>query len=125
MIVSARATCSRLNVGAIIHDNRGVIFSSGYNGAPEGTKHCDHLGDVLGEPCKVSVHAELNAILWAAKYGRGIDGQQMMCTHAPCRACASAIVQVGIVMVRFIWQYRNADGLEVLTNSGVEIEEVD
>jgi deoxycytidylate deaminase len=51
-LVSKRSTCLRRQVGAlIVKDKR--ILTTGYNGAPQGTKHCLELGclrDQLGIP---------------------------------------------------------------------------
>ena len=39
--ISERGTCSRLQVGAVIH-REGRVLSTGYNGAPAGVEHCNH-----------------------------------------------------------------------------------
>lgn len=43
-IVAKRGTCSRLQVGALVHRD-GRIVVTGYNGAPAGLPHCDHTCD--------------------------------------------------------------------------------
>ena len=40
-VVSLRATCDRLHVGAVLVSNDGRILSIGYNGAPEQEDSCD------------------------------------------------------------------------------------
>ena len=42
------------------------------------------------------IHAELNAILFAARNGSSIDGATMYVTLSPCPDCAKAIAQSGI-----------------------------
>lgn len=74
--VSKRSTCLRRQYGAIIVKNDEII-STGYNGAPRGQTDCFQLGkcnrDAHGcaprtgyEYCP-SVHAEMNAVIHAAR----------------------------------------------------------
>lgn len=55
--------------------------------------------DVVDNHCIRTVHAELNAILQAAKYGISLRGCVIYSLHTPCATCANAIVQAGIVKV--------------------------
>ncbi len=51
-IVKTRSTCLRRQVGAVIvKDNR--IITTGYNGAPEGIKHCSDMGSCLRSELKI------------------------------------------------------------------------
>ncbi len=122
-IVSWRSTCSRAQVGAVIHDARGVIVSTGYNGAPTGLPHCDHT--IIDEPCRMAVHAEQNAILWAARRGVALEGLHLVCTLAPCYDCAKSIIQVGLTKVVYLQTYRSLDGLSLLESAGIETCEGD
>lgn len=114
--VSLRSTCLRAHAGCIIVKNDAVV-SQGYSGAPRGEPNCCDLGvckrDELGIPpgeryelCE-SVHAELNAIINAARNGVSImggtmyiffermDGQKI--AHgSPCKMCLRAIKNAGI-----------------------------
>lgn len=45
---------------------------------------------------KNEIHAELNAILFAARNGSSIEGATMYVTLSPCPDCAKAIAQSGI-----------------------------
>ena len=42
-LVSTRSTCLRRKVGAVIVKDKRVL-STGYNGSPRGTRHCEELG---------------------------------------------------------------------------------
>ncbi len=42
-LVSSRSTCLRRKVGAVIVKEKRVL-STGYNGAPKGTAHCEQTG---------------------------------------------------------------------------------
>lgn len=72
--VAQRSTCPRAQVGAVIvKDNR--IIATGYNGAPAGEAHCIDIGcDVVHEHCQRAIHAEVNAVCQAAKFGLSVDG---------------------------------------------------
>lgn len=132
-LLARRSTCSRTQVGAlIVRDNR--ILSSGYNGAPAGMEHCDHTCNCdpdatrdgtgvfirevhetrcASQACRVSVHAELNAIAAAAKEGVAIKGSTLYVTYSPCYACAQAVINAGIHLVLFGHSYRDNAGLEL------------
>ena len=74
--VLERSTCLRRCYGAIIVKNDEIV-STGYNGAPRGRKNCMDLGCCTREAMRVpsgeryelcrSVHAEMNAIISAAR----------------------------------------------------------
>lgn len=69
------------------------------------------------------VHAELNAILYAARNGTSIDGANMYITHSPCPDCAKAIAQSGIKQVIFsnLYDKSGTTWQSVLSNSGVMV----
>lgn len=110
-----RSTCSRLAVGAVLAWN-GRILSTGYNGAPVGEEHCEHHDDA---PCTRSVHAEVNALLFAARHGVSTEHATLYLTHAPCYACAGLIINAGIVQVRFRHFYRSDTGMHRLSAAGI------
>jgi dCMP deaminase len=116
--VSERSTCNRLNVGAIIA-RQGRMITSGYNGPPSGLPHCVHAA-MDGTPCHDAVHAEANAIAFAARYGSSTEGAELFVTHSPCVSCAQLIVQAGIVRVVYSQEYRSLDGLDLLEKAGIE-----
>lgn len=91
----------------------------GYNGAPRGIEHCNHVGD--NNPCTVSVHAEANAIAFAAREGVSLLGTELHTTDEPCLNCAMLILNSGITRVIYYSPYRLHDGLDLLTSSGIEL----
>lgn len=137
--VARRSTCSRLSVGAVLtKDTRPISW--GYNGAPSGIEHCDHKCDcgypgtggkffegkhmsncATLEPCAISVHAEVNAIAFAAQYGIATAGGTLYCTHQPCLKCAQLIINAGIVRVYFDQPYRDYSGIELLASAEVHV----
>ena len=94
-IVSTRATCPRLSVGAVVvKDNR--ILGTGYNGSPSETAHCVDEGCIIQDNhCIRSIHAEVNALI-SAMQATDIRGATLYCTHKPCWECSKLIVQAGI-----------------------------
>lgn len=131
---SNRSTCSRLRVGAVVSRD-GRTFSTGYNGAPKGMPHCDHsvcrcdqslidaglvsVACTMHGACRTAVHAELNALMFAARYGVATEGAELHCTHQPCLSCAMAIVNAGIIRVVYLHPYRDGAGLDLLVAAGV------
>jgi dCMP deaminase len=114
---SMRSTCSRLNVGAIIvHNDR--VLSTGYNGAPRGQKHCVHRDD---RPCRVSVHAEVNALLFATY----TQDSSLYVTHAPCYDCSKLIINAGIKDVTYSTKYRSLDGVDLLSSVGIDCRHIE
>lgn len=118
-LVAKRSTCQRASVGAVLARD-GRIISMGYNGAPAGLPHCDHPAD--GEPCTRTVHAEANAIAFAAKNGVSTDGTTMYCTYSPCIDCAKLMINAGVARVVFWELYRDDTPLLLLEDAGVQVE---
>lgn len=114
---SGRSTCSRLHVGAVIaKENRAI--STGYNGAPAGLPHCVHEG-VEGMPCMVAVHAEANAVVFAARHGVPVEGAELFTTHMPCLYCCNLIINSGIRRAVWLHPYRDSAGIELLDRASV------
>lgn len=138
-VEAERSTCSRAHVG-VVFALAGRILVTGYNGAPAGMPHCDHTcdcgypgtGGMLFEgkhlsncatlsPCLVSVHAEANAIAFAARHGVCLEGSQLFATFSPCVPCAQLLVNVGITKLYAAAMYRITDGIDLLRSAGIEV----
>jgi len=104
-VISLRGTCLRAKVGAVIVKDKRIV-SVGYNGALPEMPHCYSDTCTPDEPCLNTIHAEANAIYYAAKSGISIDGAIIYCTHSPCKKCSEAIIQAGIKEVIYIKKYR-------------------
>lgn len=118
--MAERSTCTRLHVGAVAAIG-GRILSSGYNGAPAGTPHCTHPKD---EVCGRSVHAEANAVAYAARHGVSLDGAELYATDSPCYNCACLLINAGISAVIFTRKYRDDSGLRLLADVGIKVYHV-
>jgi len=120
-IVSLRSSCERKFVGAIIvRDNR--IISMGYAGAPSGQAHCHPELCDLSKPCTRTIHAEMNAIAYAARSGSRTEGATMYTTLSPCVDCAKAIVSAGIQTLWYLEEYRDLSGIDLLRQNMVIAE---
>ena len=102
-VVASRATCDRKHVGAVIVQNN-TIVATGFNGSPRGMPHCSEIGhemkDLGGrQSCIRTTHAELNAIIQAARTGVRIEGSTLFTTASPCYDCMKAIINAGIICV--------------------------
>lgn len=101
--------------------------------------HCDHTCDCnekVGfpephwpacrslQPCRIAMHAEANAIIWAARRGVAIEGAAVYVTHEPCYECSKLIIQAGISRVYFCEQYGRNTGAELLAQRNVFVMRV-
>jgi dCMP deaminase len=139
LMMSMRSTCSRLQVGAVIA-REGRALVSGYNGAPKGMPHCSHecncgypgeggkffegkhLSDCASaSPCTVSVHAEANAVAFAARWGIPVEGADLFTTHSPCLACAQLLINCGLTRIVYGRMFRDTSGLDLLISAGLEV----
>jgi dCMP deaminase len=135
--ISELSTCVSFKVGCIIvNDNR--IISMGYNGTPAGCVHCYEMFDYdkIHSDKKIrkehhewslihEIHAEINAILYAAKKGIAIDNSVMYCTLMPCNNCLKAICSSGVKKVYYSEIYDkttfSCSIVELLRTSGVKL----
>lgn len=122
MTAALRSTCGRRAVGAHI-SLEGRPIASGYAGPPSGDPHCDaECVCRNSQGCRRTIHAEQNAIAWAARRGTSINGATLYVTLSPCWECAGLIINSGIVRVVYLEEYRNPDGIIRLRNSGIICE---
>ena len=116
--VLERSTCLRRCYGAIIVKNDEIV-STGYNGAPRGRKNCMDLGYCTREAMNIpsgqryelcrSVHAEMNAIISAARRdtlgstlylaGREASTGELLHDATSCSMCRRTIINSGLERV--------------------------
>lgn len=128
-VVAERSTCLRRKVGAVVVKDKHIL-SSGYNGAPAGTKDCLEIGTCLRDELKIqsgkdkhicrAVHSEQNAIIQAAKFGIELKGGTLYCTHNTCMVCARMIINSGIKKVVTCAERHEADFEELFKEAGIE-----
>lgn len=123
-LMSLRGTCERGAVGCVITQFHRIV-STGYNGSIT-SNDCRELGCDIQSKCVNAAHAEINAITAAAKFGIALAGSYMYCTVSPCKSCAIAIFQAGIIKLFYKRDYiseegKNIDGINLLKQKGVEV----
>lgn len=130
--LSARSHCVKAHVGAVLTKDTRII-SLGYNGPPSGTHNCDIEWPEVGCPrdskgsCSLALHAEQNAILYAAKNNVSMEGATLYVTLSPCIACARVIFTTGIKKVFYKNSYAtfkglaSDEGVDFLKRFGVEV----
>mgnify|MGYP002025466579 FL=1 len=113
--ISKRSYDPRYQVGAVIvTDDNTQVLSVGYNGNYSGGPN-EVDSEVPGE--SGLLHAEINALL-KMDYNNP-KKKKLYLTLSPCRMCAKAIVNSGIGEVMYAEKYRDASGLEILNDAGI------
>jgi len=109
------SNCVSYKVGAVIVKD-GRIISTGYNGTPSGFyKNCNEIFKNYDKTTQreehhdfsltYEIHAEMNAILFAARNGISIENTIMYVTVKPCAQCIKNIVQSGVRKVIYLNEY--------------------
>lgn len=114
--LALRSTCLRRKVGVVFTDKSGLsVPCFGYNGDEKGGRNqCDSL-----EPGACGcTHAEINAL---SKSTGSVAGGTCYVTLAPCKSCARVLINREIKRVVYLNNYRNADGIILLINRGVDV----
>jgi dCMP deaminase len=143
-IMAQRSTCSRGSVGSLLAI-QGRILTTGYNGTPAGMAHCDHTCHCTASKttskfippallqwgheqacaavsgCKLAVHAEANAVAYAARHGVSVESCDAFITMSPCVPCAQLLINAGVVRVVYDQLYRDTHSLSLLAMAGVDV----
>lgn len=130
--VAAKSNCGKRKVGAVFVNEDYEILATGYNAPPKGFPHCDRMDHRLsapawynrdgtcGNPCTRNIHAEMNAIVQAAKRGTALKGSHIYCTYTPCVDCARMLINLGVGTV--LVKEDNIDGgLDVLLQAKITV----
>lgn len=152
-LMATRSSCIKLQVGAVlVKDNRTI--SQGYNGVGMGCVHCcdywfdfytlDRLtenpefasyGEFLKSPffrtshkswsVDHELHAEQNAILWAAREGISTKDTSLYTIYSPCINCAKVIHVAGIIKVIYKFVYDSDKyGIDYLKKNNIICEQI-
>jgi dCMP deaminase len=131
--IAQRSHCIKRHVGAVLAKETRII-SVGYNGPPAGTHNCDEEYEETGcaldskGSCSLAIHAEQNAILYAAKNKVNVKGSTLYISLSPCLSCARIIYSMGISRVVYLNSYADYkglpvdEGLDFLSKFGVTID---
>lgn len=130
--IASASKCVSKQVGAVIVKD-GRILSTGYNGTPAGyTNCCDYWnGKYTKEHHDWSktyeIHAEMNAIIWAARKGISIEGATIYVTLEPCSECSKNLIASGIKRIVYAksYEYNESEVVsQFLKDNGVAIEQI-
>ena len=128
--VSERSTCLRKHYGCVVVKH-GELLSTGYNNPPRSEAHCtvctkcDNGKDMATFETCPAVHAEMNALLSAARkdmigadlYLAGYNvktGEAIECEAWPCEICLRLIKNAGINRIinnKGVIYMRSEDGI--------------
>lgn len=118
----------RKKVGCVLVTPDNVMLSS-YNGTPsgwdnrcEGVHETELFEHLVTKP--TVIHAELNAILHAARQGVSVKGSTIYISLSPCASCSAMIAQAGIKRVVYEEEYRDTSGINLLKAHGIIVEQL-
>lgn len=122
-LLKQQSSCISVKVGCVIVKQDRVI-SIGYNGTPSGYVNCnqywgdDYLTNVFDKREYLQhrknhhqwsdihqIHAQMNALMFAAKTGISTNNTTMFVTTFPCQYCLKNIIQAGITQIIYQSQY--------------------
>jgi dCMP deaminase len=115
-------------VGAVLVKDKRII-ATGYNGFPQGISDGIERYEDREVKLAYTVHAEVNAILNAARNGSKTNGSTLYVTFSPCVSCATGLIQAGISRVvcpdlKFApprWAESFGRGQSLLSEAGIEV----
>jgi len=147
-IIANHSTCASIQVGCVIVRDKRII-SIGYNGTPAGVRpHCNekfnkcdlNYGAWVPEMHHIvdrnkkehfkfqqanEIHAEINAIAYAARETMSTRNTTLYSTWSPCKDCCKAIISAGIIRVVYKNKYeKDTTGLELLKKCNIPVVEI-
>ncbi len=130
--LATASKCVSKQVGAVIVKD-GRILSTGYNGTPSGFINCNEYWDGKYTPKHhewsktYEIHAEMNAIIWAARQGISIEAATIYVTLEPCSECSKNLIASGIKRIVYAKEYEHTHSDTIskfLKDNGVSIEKL-
>lgn len=130
--IATASKCVSKQVGAVIVKD-GRILSTGYNGTPSGYINCCEYwsGEYTKEHHEWSktyeIHAEMNAIIWAARKGINIEDATIYVTLEPCSECSKNIIASGIRRIVYLKPYEHTHSeiiSKFIKDNGVNIQKI-
>ncbi|HRZ40989.1 MAG TPA: cytidine/deoxycytidylate deaminase family protein [Candidatus Omnitrophota bacterium] len=124
MLASERATCPRMHCGCVLVKGKNVI-ATGYNGSIPGDDHCEDVGClVVDNHCMRTNHAEMNALMQAARNGNSVDGSTAYVTTMPCTTCSKALIAAGVKRVVTFSDFHDTLATQFFAKAGVAIDKI-
>lgn len=98
------------------------VLATGYNGSLPGQPHCEDVGClIVDNHCVRTNHAEMNALVQAARHGVNTTGATAYITNMSCTTCAKALIAAGIKRVVVFSDFHDTLATQFYTDAGVEI----
>jgi len=97
----------RAKIGCVIAKNNRVV-STGYNGRP--ALLLNKCEDEYGHTLPDVLHAEENAVAFAAREGISLYGATAYITAEPCKRCLPRLSVAGIQKIFYIDSYKSSIG---------------
>ena len=118
--LASLSKCTERRVAAIITDkNMTQIYSIGVNGGPKGLADCMCVLDgKFG-----CIHAEINALIKCTS----VDTDKIMfVTLAPCKQCATAIINApgSFSRVYYFEDWKEDFGIQLIKAAGIHVERI-
>jgi dCMP deaminase len=113
-LVATRSHCSKLHVGCVVTDERGMKVAVGYNGGASGLENECEPGPDGRCPC---AHAEANALIKVRFEGPLV----LYSTHGPCETCAILAVNAGVAEAHYAEDHKDSPGVGVFMRAGVRV----
>ena len=124
MLASERATCPRMHCGCVLVKDKNVI-ATGYNGSIPGDDHCEDVGCmIVDNHCVRTVHAEMNALIQAARRGHAMEDSTAYITNMPCTNCAKALITAGVKRVVIFSDYHDTMAETFFSKASVTIDRI-
>ena len=134
--ISKMSKCVSYKVGVIIVKDKRII-STGYNGTPSGFQNCNEVfkDDIYSREMhhefseKYEIHAEMNAIIFAARNGISIEGADVYTTLHPCNNCLKNLCNCGIRNIFYSIDYDKFEDSKLtdalLKKSGINLIKIE
>lgn len=123
----------RKKVGCVLVTPENITILS-YNGTPSGWDNNCEYEEVTDDPHfkpetflvskPTVIHAELNAILHAARQGVSVKNATLYTTLSCCTACSAMIAQAGVKRVVYKEEYRDSSGINLLKQHDIVVEKL-
>lgn len=133
-LLAKKSRCQLYQIGAVFVRGK-QLLQVGYNGPTAGDKHCDAVGCAKkvdgkflpsgSKRCR-GAHAEMNAIVNAAKNGINLSDCDLYCTYSPCYDCAKHLNNLGVKRVFYVKRYEEEfpQVSELFAGVGIELIQI-
>ena len=131
--IATLSKARRNKVGCVLVTPENVMLAS-FNGTPSGWDNNCEYEEVTDDPHfepvtflvskPTVIHAELNAILHAARQGVSVKNATLYTTLSCCTACSAMVSQAGVKRVVYKEEYRDSSGINLLREHGIIVEQI-